>query len=81
MQEIKDTEGKYFAGIDIGSTAIKVALIDENKNIIASKVTSTGSHFRKNALDALNGTISSAGLNADDIGYMVSTGYGRKLSG
>jgi len=70
---------KFFAGIDIGSTAIKVALIDENKNIVASKVTDTGSHFRRNAVDALRGLIAEKGLNADDMGYMVSTGYGRKL--
>lgn len=70
---------KYFAGIDIGSTAIKVALIDEDKNIIASKVTSTGSHFRKNSLDALHGLLSENGLTTDDLAYMVSTGYGRKL--
>ena len=69
----------FFAGIDIGSTAIKVALIDENKNIIASRVTDTGSHFRKNAVDALHGLIAESGLSINDMGYMVSTGYGRKL--
>ncbi len=70
---------KVFAGIDVGSTAIKIALIDENKKIIGSKVTATGSHFRKNALEALHGTFAESGLDADDLGYMVSTGYGRKL--
>ena len=70
---------KYFAGIDIGSTAIKVVLLDEDKKIIASKVTSTGSHFRKNSLDALHGLLSENGLTTDDLAYMVSTGYGRKL--
>jgi len=68
-----------FAGIDIGSTAIKIALIDEDKNIIATKVTSTGSHFRKNSVDALHGLLSENGLTIDDLAYMVSTGYGRKL--
>lgn len=70
---------KYFAGIDIGSTAIKVALIDEDKNIVASKVTSTGSHFRKNSVDALHGLFAENGLDIADMAYMVSTGYGRKL--
>lgn len=70
---------KYFAGIDIGSTAIKVVLLDEDKKIIASKVTSTGSHFRKNSVDALHGLLSENGLTTDDLAYMVSTGYGRKL--
>jgi predicted CoA-substrate-specific enzyme activase len=70
---------KYFAGIDIGSTAIKIALIDEQKNLVASKVTSTGSHFRKNAVEALEATFSENGLSKDDLAYLVSTGYGRKL--
>lgn len=69
----------YFAGIDIGSTAIKVALIDEEKNVIASKVTSTGSHFRKNSIEALHGLVAENGLDIDNLAYMVSTGYGRKL--
>ncbi|MFC1602955.1 acyl-CoA dehydratase activase [Pseudomonadota bacterium] len=68
-----------FAGIDIGSTAIKIALIDEDKKIIATKVTSTGSHFRKNSVDALHGLLAENGLTTDDLAYMVSTGYGRKL--
>ena len=70
---------KYFAGIDIGSTAIKVALIDEERRLVASKVTSTGSHFRKNSLDALHGTLDEAGVSDGELGYTVSTGYGRKL--
>lgn len=70
---------KYFAGIDIGSTAIKIALIDENKHIVASKVTPTGSHFRKNALDAFGAMLQEAGLRSDDVAYITSTGYGRKL--
>ncbi|MEA3373418.1 MAG: acyl-CoA dehydratase activase [Campylobacterota bacterium] len=69
----------YFAGIDIGSTAIKIALIDEEKNILASKVTPTGSHFRKNAVAALETMLSGCDLTMDDLSYMTSTGYGRKL--
>ena len=69
----------YFAGIDIGSTAIKIALIDEEKKILASRVTPTGSHFRKNALAALETTLSEIDISMNDLSYMTSTGYGRKL--
>jgi (R)-2-hydroxyacyl-CoA dehydratese activating ATPase len=40
---------QYFAGIDIGSTAIKVALIDENKKLIGHKISASGSMFYKYA--------------------------------
>jgi predicted CoA-substrate-specific enzyme activase len=70
---------KYFAGIDIGSTAIKIALIDEDKKILASRVTPTGSHFRKNAIKALEETLSKINISMNDLSYMTSTGYGRKL--
>lgn len=70
---------KYFAGIDIGSTAIKIALIDEDKKILASRVTPTGSHFRKNAIKALEETLSKINIGMKDLSYMTSTGYGRKL--
>lgn len=69
----------YFAGIDIGSTAIKVALIDEEKKLLASKVTPTGSHFRKNAVIALETMLADIDLCMNDLSYMTSTGYGRKL--
>ena len=69
----------YFAGIDIGSTAIKIALIDEEKKILASKVTPTGSHFRKNAVTALETMLAGIDLCMSDLSYMTSTGYGRKL--
>ena len=69
----------YFAGIDIGSTAIKIALIDEEKKILASRVTPTGSHFRKNALAALETTLSEIDISMNDLSYMTSTGYIRNL--
>jgi predicted CoA-substrate-specific enzyme activase len=69
----------YFAGIDIGSTAIKVAVIDESRRVIASKVAPTGSHFRKNAVAALQSVLNDHGLCMDDLSYITSTGYGRRL--
>lgn len=69
----------YFAGVDIGSTAIKIVLIDDTKNIISSKVTPTGSQFRKNAVDALHAMLADCNLAFDELAYVISTGYGRKL--
>jgi len=68
-----------FCGIDIGSTAIKIALIDEAETIVAAQVSPTGSHFHKHAQQALENLLGTHGLSRQDLGYIVSTGYGRKL--
>ena len=70
---------KYFAGIDIGSTAIKVALVDENKRLVSSKISASGSMFYKYAKQSLNEMLTELKLDEKDVAYTISTGYGRKL--
>lgn len=70
---------KYFAGIDIGSTNIKVALSDSDGNLVADYTTPTGSHFHKNAMAAFDKMLTDKGISRDDVAYITSTGYGRKL--
>ncbi len=69
----------YFAGIDIGSTAIKIALVNENRELIGHKISASGSMFYKYAKQALQDLLDELGINRDDLIYKVSTGYGRKL--
>lgn len=69
----------YFAGIDVGSTAIKVAVVDENGKVAGVHVTPSGSLFHKNSLEALNTLLNKLGLQRDDVRYLIATGYGRKL--
>ncbi len=70
---------QYFAGIDIGSTSIKIVIINEISKIVRSVTTATGSRFNQNAVDALNGLLADTAIAPNDIAYTVSTGYGRKL--
>ncbi|MDD5359310.1 MAG: acyl-CoA dehydratase activase [Sulfurovaceae bacterium] len=70
---------KYFAGIDIGSTAIKISIVDENKNLIGFKISASGSMFYKYAQETLDALINELSLDSNDIVYIVATGYGRKL--
>lgn len=70
---------EYFAGIDIGSTAVKVAVIDEDRQIIGSKTSATGALVYKNAQAAFSALLAEIGLNRKDITYLTTTGYGRKL--
>lgn len=69
----------YFAGIDIGSTAIKIALIDENKKLIGSTINASGSMFYKYAKKALSDLLQEFNIEEEELVYIVATGYGRKL--
>lgn len=69
----------YFAGIDIGSTAIKITLVDENKNLVGHKISASGSMFYKYAKEALAELLQELGIADTQVVYTVATGYGRKL--
>jgi predicted CoA-substrate-specific enzyme activase len=70
---------KYFAGIDIGSTAIKISIADENKNLVGHRISASGSMFYKYAHETLDTLLKELNLTRDDIVYTVATGYGRKI--
>jgi predicted CoA-substrate-specific enzyme activase len=69
----------YFAGIDIGSTAIKIVIIDEAGEMVSHYIAPTGSHFYRNALDGLMALLEKTSIERSEVKYIVSTGYGRKL--
>jgi len=69
----------YFGGLDIGSTAIKVVVIDSAGKLVGEHVTATGSLFYKNAKEAFETLLARLGLRRDEVGYLIATGYGRKL--
>ena len=69
----------YFAGIDIGSTTIKIVLTDDKDGIVADVTCPTGSHFHKNTTAAFEGLLARNNIRRDQVVYVLSTGYGRKL--
>ena len=69
----------YFAGIDIGSTTIKIVLADEEERLIAEYVCPTGSHFHKHTVAAFDHVLEQKNISRDNISFVFSTGYGRKL--
>lgn len=69
----------YFAGIDIGSTTIKIVLTDEKELLVAEYVCPTGSHFHKHTVAAFNHVLEQKNISQNDIACVFSTGYGRKL--
>ena len=70
----ENMNGKYFAGIDSGSTSTELVVIDENKNVVKNVMVRTGANAAQGAKNALQ----KSGIALDDISYIVATGYGRK---
>jgi predicted CoA-substrate-specific enzyme activase len=66
---------QYFAGVDIGSTMTKVAIM--NGAIVASVIGPTGPEHRKLANRVMEEALARAKLSFADITYVVATGYGR----
>lgn len=68
---------KLTAGIDVGSTYTKVALLDEYGALAGTAMTRTGFRLAEAAEAAYARALEGAGLARDDVGYVLSTGYGR----
>ncbi len=67
------------AGIDAGSRAIKVALYDSERGMIASGVHDQGVEQATLALRLFERTLVEGGVRRDDVRQVVATGYGRSL--
>ncbi len=66
--------GKYFVGIDSGSTSTELVAIDKNLNIVKTIMVRTGANAGVGAKNALE----KSGIEKKDIAFIVATGYGRK---
>lgn len=66
-------EGKYFAGIDSGSTTTNVAVLDREGRLVDSSIVRTGAKAQKGAEKAFQ----ALKIDRDDMAMIVATGYGR----
>ena len=67
------------AGIDVGSTYTKVAIVDENGETVAKSECPTGYNFARVAEQALADALAAGGIDRADVGYIAATGYGRYM--
>ena len=68
---------KYYAGLDGGSTYLKAAILDENKRVVRTDVTSTGIDNNGAAKRLLSKMINECGIQR--MSYTMATGYSRKI--
>jgi predicted CoA-substrate-specific enzyme activase len=66
---------QFFAGIDIGSTMTKVAIMGDG--LVASVIGPTGPEHRRLAHRVMEEALTGARLQFTDLSYIVATGYGR----
>ena len=67
----------FFGGIDIGASATKVAVINSERELLASDIRKTGVSFETCAQEAMEAALASYGLKFSDLTRVISTGYGR----
>jgi predicted CoA-substrate-specific enzyme activase len=67
-----------YAGIDVGSSRTKVAVLDESGELAGHSVQPSGTDFAKAAESCLLAALRMANATPADIARTISTGYGRK---
>lgn len=66
------------AGVDVGSVSTQAVIIRNNEIVSYSNIISGGNSVDASR-QAMNLALDHAGLSLEDIGYVVSTGYGRVI--
>lgn len=71
-------DDRYSAGLDSGTSTTKAVVIDEKKGIVGSFVRKSGANLLESAEIAVEEALRQAGLQRNDIDYIVATGFGRR---
>jgi predicted CoA-substrate-specific enzyme activase len=69
---------KIYAGVDVGASRTKVAILDADKNLIGHTVKKSGTDFAATANSCLDSALKMADTTKGNIAKTISTGYGRK---
>ena len=72
-----DTQGGFFAGIDVGASTAKAVVVDAELNALGHHVLPSGMDFAESGAAALHEALEMAGLAVKDLRRIVATGYGR----
>jgi len=70
--------GKFFAGIDIGSTTAKAVLINSRRQVSGQAVRRSGYDFTAVARQVYDDVLKLAAVSEADVAAVVATGYGRR---
>ena len=65
------------AGVDIGAATAKIVILDSDR-VLSSSIMPTGSSVTQAAEAVTREALDKAGLSIGELGYVISTGYGRR---
>lgn len=71
--------GPFAMGIDFGSTTGKVVILNLDGKVVGAAVSQKGAVSDEGVRDALKQALDAARITQDDVGRVVSTGYGRRM--
>ena len=69
---------EIYAGVDVGASHTKVAILDEEKRVLGYAVRKSGTDFSHTAETCLTSALETARRSRLDVAGCISTGYGRK---
>lgn len=67
----------YAGGVDVGSTQTKAVVIDQGRRIVGRSLIPTGANVVTAAQQAFDAALEAGGVAADQVAFVVGTGYGR----
>jgi predicted CoA-substrate-specific enzyme activase len=67
----------YAAGVDVGSTQTKAIVLNEQGAIVGRTIIDTGANVVTAAERAYLAALAEGGIDEEEVGYVVGTGYGR----
>jgi (R)-2-hydroxyacyl-CoA dehydratese activating ATPase len=70
--------GRYVGGVDVGSCTTKAVILNEGGVVMARHVRFSGTDFSLASREAWDDCLRQAGIRAEDVSAVCSTGYGRK---
>jgi predicted CoA-substrate-specific enzyme activase len=68
---------RFAAGVDVGSTQTKAAILDEARKVAGRSLIDTGANVSRAGERAFAEALRAAGLERGEVGFVVGTGYGR----
>ncbi len=69
---------RYFAGIDVGTSYIKVVIIDGGNEIIGTYIERSGADLQTSIESAFEGAITAGNVPLEDVEHVTATGFGRR---
>ncbi len=67
----------YAAGVDVGSTQTKAAIVNEDRELVGTALIDTGSNVVAAAENVFEKALKESGIANEEVEYVIGTGYGR----